>query len=454
MRIHLSSPLKVGEIASALGSRDINIHYKKQIEYITTDTRELIHGDLFIPIKGEHFDGEDFVCKAISLGAYTVSERESAAHIKVPKSTKIISSLANYYRRKKLTPQHIIGITGSVGKTTTKEFLKIICEVKNKTHATTGNFNNTIGLPMTLLSAPKDSEIIVCEMGMNRKGEISELSKTALPTLSIITKIGTAHIGRLGSREAIAEAKLEILDGMSDKKLIAPYGEPLLGEFASLTFSTSEPAADLYLHNHSNIVTAFWGGEKILESVFKPHGKHNAECLCAAIGAALAIGIEPKHIKLGVSLISEENTRQSLFKIGNISILDDAYNSSEDSVKADLKMLFEDNNYKYKSAVLGAVLELGEHSYEIHRRIGCSAAKAGLSNLFLVGEETKAVADGAIGSGFPKENIHYNPDENSLSETALAIKNRCNAGEMILLKGSHRLRLWRLVQELKIIYGE
>lgn len=453
MRIGLGTPLTLSEIASALGASAKKGFEDRIIEHLTTDTRELFEGDLFLPLSSERCDAEQFVPDAIGKGALVISKKEPSAHIKCSEDKEPLKELAKYYRKTKLCPKHTVAITGSVGKTTTKEFLAAICKGFLKVHSTKGNFNNLIGVPLSILSAPKETEMLILELGMNSLGEISELSKTAHPDIAVITKIGSAHIGRLGSRENIAKAKLEIIDGMIGGTLIVPYGEPLLCGYPSVNFSAKDPMSDYYLCKNKDDFSAFYKGEIMFNFDFAPEGEQNLECLSAAVCAASTLGLDHEKIIEGISLISDDNIRQRLVKIKGLYILDDSYNASEESIESAIKMVSGSSDHPRKSAVFGTVLELGEYSETIHERIGALAASGDLFHLYFIGEGADAMARGALNRGFPPERLAVIGGTDYLRRAAELIKSDSVKDELILIKGSHKLGLSGIISELEKIFG-
>lgn len=445
MRIELSVPLSTSEIIEATGakSRDVN---EQIITHISTDSREVMPDDLFVAIKGNNFDGEDYVDTALNRGATPLSTRAKDGVIVVSDTRAALLSLASYYIKKLPYIIYKIAITGSVGKTTTKEFLKVLLSEKYKTHASAGNLNNEIGMPLSVLSAPKDSEVIICEMGMNHTGEISKMAKALEPDIALITNVGTAHIGNLGSRENIARAKLEVLDGMKKGVLIVPSGEPLLrASSPKYTLSIDDKSADFHLSNEDGDIVFYKNKTRVFARKFAFSDEHLLYCLCAAISISALCNLDDEHLNRGISLISHENIRQKIISRQNIDFFVDCYNASEESVLAALKSLFALSGYDKKSAVLGDILELGEHSRNIHYRIGERICDYNLRRLYLFGKESASIRDGAIKGGFPLENIFYNSDATRPDITASQIKENSASGEIILLKGSRGMRLERIL---------
>ena len=257
MRIKLTHPMSLQEIALATNGHITSPYQNKIIHFLSTDSRETCKGDLFVALKGNRFDGENYITEIISKDAYHLSAGGMHNGIKTNDTSTALLLLAKHYKTKFNNLKATIGITGSVGKTTTKEFLKVILSKRYRVHATYKNMNNNVGVPLTVLSMPANTEVLVIEMGMNSPGEISRSSICISPNISIILNVGTSHIGNFGTREKIAKAKLEILDGMDNGTLIVPYGEPLLKSENALTFDKNNENADFYLSdtNGSCLIT-------------------------------------------------------------------------------------------------------------------------------------------------------------------------------------------------------
>ncbi len=451
MRVSLDIPLSIKEVNDAIGGRLSNVPPNIICKAISTDSRYIKRGDLFFALKGEHFNGENFSGAAYSRGAIPITSNKEQNGIYVNDTAKALLRLAKYYKTRLTNLKHTVAITGSVGKTTTKEFLFVLLSGNYKTHKTKENFNNKIGLPLSILSAPSDTEILILEMGMNHHGEISELSKCASPDISVITNIGTAHIGNLGSRENIAMAKFEITDGMNGGYVIIPEGEALLPKRENtITFSTQRKSADIYiyiLYNEGKIQVKHKDAET--EARITPMASHNLECLCAAVAAAFACGIKSESLKTRFSLISRENTRQTIIRLHDFYILSDYYNSSLEAVISALDYMHSLDGFKAKSALIGDILELGSMTKEIHRKIGAECAEKNLKHLYLFGVYSDFIKEGAIGSGMDECCIFVNKDTSRPKITAEKIFKNHIAGEIILFKASHALELGRILELLK-----
>lgn len=449
MRIKLGIPMTLGEIAAATKGRIIN-NASATIKYITTDSREAQKEDLFIPIKGEKFDGENFLLDATVKGCFTLSKKHIESDILVENASAALLDLASFYSKNLPYILYRIGITGSVGKTTTKEFTKVLLSKGYKVHANEGNFNNEIGLPMSLLSAPYDSEILVMEMGMNHLGEIARLSECLSPDMAVITNIGTAHIGNLGSRENIAKAKLEIGCGMNGGSIFVPFEEELLqGEKNRVTLSLSDTKANYCLEEKDSIVSIYENGKKYAEARFAFTEEHLKKCLLFAASIAINCGISPNLLSQGISDISAENIRQNIILLKKRLFYTDFYNASPESITASFDSVQKIEIEASKNLLLGDVLELGKMSKEIHFQIGKSIPEGLFKNLFLFGNFAKFVADGAKSNGFPIERIHINTDLSRPDITASQVLQNSSEGELILMKASRGVRLERVLDYFK-----
>lgn len=446
MRIELGIPMTISEIAK---STDGVIYgdNKRIITHITTDSREVRKNDLFVALKGERFDGECYLPEAILNGAVIMSSRFKDNGIFVSDTKKALLCLASYYLTKLPHIKYKVAITGSVGKTTTKEFLKSILREKYVTCASEGNHNNEIGMPLSVLKAVKNTEAMVCELGMNHEGEISRMSKAFSPNVAIITNIGTSHIGNLGSRKNIAKAKLEVLDGMNDGALLVPINEPLLTENGcATTFGIENCGADFSIKKAGDGRVAVYQNERmILAQNFAFPDEHLLYCLAAAVSAAMLCGVGEEYLKRGILNISDKNLRQNIIKKENIYFYNDCYNASMESIFAACKSVTRLSSHTGRSAVLGEVMELGEHSQEIHRSIGKRLSEFGFDNIYLFGALTRYMRDGAVQSGVKPEKIFFNPDLTRPDITAAQIKANSKSGELILLKASRAVKLERIL---------
>ena len=430
----------------------LNIYNKRDIfvEGLSRDTRTINENEFFIAIKGENFDGNNYVLDALNKGASGVImdaelvDEEIISFgkpiILVKDSVKFLQDMAAYKRSLYDIP--VIAITGSVGKTSTKDIVASVVSQKYNCLKTEGNFNNHIGLPLTILKL-KDHEALVVEMGMNHFHEIEVLSKIAKPTLAVITNVGTAHIGILGSRENILKAKLEILEGLSGK-LIINNDNDLLNKWNS---ENSDYEVITYgINNESNIMAL---NSKYYEEfsefscmnnlvkvpVSGEHFVYNAMC---AIAVGLELGISFEGIQKGIEEFSLSNNRMSLIK-GDYIIIDDTYNANYDSVMSGLKYLNVLSGRKV--AVLGDMLELGEYSIDLHKQIGVQLNNMDIDIIITVGELSKNINDALI----DKVNYHFDNNEDAINY----LNNIKKTDDKILIKASNGMRFKEIVEGIK-----
>ena len=449
MRIRLDIPLSLSAIARAVGGT--LLQNDAIINAVCTDSREVSSGELFVALRGEHTDGNDFVDEVISKGAYALGR--SGASIFVYDTKEAILRLAEEYRSKLPCLRHTVAITGSVGKTTTKELTSRLLSGSYRVHSTYGNFNNDLGIFHTVLSAKKDTEVLVIEMGMNHRGEISRLSRTARPDIALITNVGTAHIGNLGTRAAIAAAKLEITDGMQDGVLLLPYGEPLFDAVEpKCAVSVNGNAGDYRLHVHGEgqgeTVFSFTGINLLLENESVALlGEHLMSALAFALSAADTLGVTADKIRPALASINEAALRQRRIKIGRYDIYDDTYSSSAEAVIAVIKAL-TNRHEGGVSALLGDMLELGRSSARLHRTVGEVAAKCKIRRLYLFGKFAGQIAEGALAGGMSKDCIFINEELACPERTARQIR-ESYGGELLVVKASHAVHAERIYDFLK-----
>lgn len=447
MRIKLGNPMSLGTIAEATCGalkNDKNI----PIKAVTTDSRELQKSDLFIAIKGSNSDGKNYVSEVKKRGGFVLSSSEKFSDILHENSIAALHSFASFYIKTLPYLLYKIGITGSVGKTTTKEFLKILLQDSFVTHASSGNFNNQIGMPMSVLSAEINTQILIAEIGMNRPLEIAALSRILMPDIALITNVGTAHIGNLGSRENIAKAKLEITEGMNDGLLIIPDNEPLLiSDKRQPRFSFTDKNADYFLDSDSlGNICIYKKGRPYSRAKLQINGEPNKKCLLQAAAIAIELGLSKDELSQRMSLISEDNIRQNRFLLGNRHFYTDFYNASRESMLAFIRMACDTRFDGEKNLFIGDILELGDMSDKIHLEIGRAIPVDSFSNLFLFGNHIEAIRRGAIENGFKPERIFVNSDILNHRLSAIQIHQLTNDGSMIFMKGSRAMRLEKILE--------
>lgn len=431
-----------------------------EITSVSTDTRSIKDNSVFIALKGENFDGHDFGAKAQELGAKAViAERAipGAKCIIVDSTARALLQLASYYRRK--FPVPLVGITGSVGKTTTKDMTALVLSEKYNTLRTEGNHNNEIGMPLTLFEMDENTEAAVIEMGMNHAGEISRLSMCCEPTIAAITGIGYSHIENLGSQEAILKAKLEILDGAQylaplvlsmDDKLLSQI-EPRHGRkiiFHSIRKKTADVyASDISSDGKSTFFNVNFNKEKIPVKL-QLLGEHNIKNALSAFCIGLELGVDPEKISQALGRFIPQGIRQNVRSANGMTFIVDCYNAAPDSIKAALSVLSQTvcPDGGKRIAVLSDMKELGKRSRSLHRLVGEYVAASGAQLLYCCGEDSKFYAEGAIKKGMPEDSCFYFESKERMTQ---ALKSSLKPGDAVLFKASRAMKLEETVNALE-----
>lgn len=426
----------------------------KQINNVSIDSRTVDASTLFIAIKGDRFDAHDFVKDVEKSGAAAVMcHREvdcGLPVIYVDDTKKAFVELAKNYR-KSFDGLKVVGLTGSVGKTTTKEMTYEVVSRKYRAIKTEGNLNNDIGLPKTLLRLENDTQAAVIEMGMSAFGEISLLTKTCLPDIGIITNIGVSHIEHLGSRDGILKAKLEILDGM--KK-----GSPLIlngdndklstvknDDYKLIFFGIENENADVRAFDikENGSKTEFFvkAYSKIQKVTIPTVGIHNVYDALAAYTVGLLLELPAEEIAKALENYTPSGMRQRLKEVNGVKIIEDCYNASPDSQRAALNVL-SDMNAGRKIAVLGDMLELGDYSETAHREVGKFAAEKKIDVLYAFGEQSKYIAEEAKKG---VERVLWFDDKAQLAKTLVQ---DVKSGDCVLFKASRGMKLEEIIEKL------
>jgi UDP-N-acetylmuramoyl-tripeptide--D-alanyl-D-alanine ligase len=428
---------------------------------ICTDSRQLSGGDLFLPLIGEHCDGHGFLAAALEAGAAaliaqaghlapasqaSVLAAAAAAHVPlwlVPDTLQAYQELAGLWRLQLAAP--VVAVTGSAGKTTTRELIRSALAPLGPIWASSGNENNDVGVPLTLLGAGPDQAALVVEMGMRGLGEIERLSRCASPDVAVITNIGTAHIGRLGSREAIATAKCEIVAGLRpDGLVVIPAGDPLLDRALARVWSGRVVRVALQGEGHeaaADLVGSLDCQGEILElaGVALPvplEGVHHARNLMLAMAVARELGLEPQRWRpLQVDLPGGRSRR--LHQNG-VLVLDETYNASPEAVLAALELLAQQPGRRF--AVLGTMLELGEQSLALHRSVAERARQLDLDGLVIVDQGEEGAAMIAAATGLSRLRQVDCPEA-----AAEPLLQWLQPGDVLLLKASRGVALERLI---------
>ena len=427
-----------------------------RISSVSTDTRTIEKGALFVAVRGERFDGNDFIEAAAENGAAAaVSEREFGSVkteipvIYVKDSRDAQLALARDYRDR--FPLKLCGVTGSVGKTSTKDMIYAVLSSKLRTLKTEGNFNNDIGLPKTLFGLSKELDAAVIEMGMDDRGQISKLSKASHPDCAVITNIGYCHIENLKTRENILAAKLEILDGMSDSAPLIVYGgdeylstvnPEKTGGRRIIRYGFSEEfdvyAKDVEHAENGEKFNVFYGGNSYAAEV-PERGEHHILNALAAFCAGLEFGLSPAEIIPAFMNYKSSGMRQKIEQRGEVTVILDCYNASPTSMGSALGVLKGMSGGR-KIAVLGDMLELGEHSKMLHEELADFSEHADF--FFLYGREMKALRDALL-----KREIPVFHSENKAELTELLLEN-IKRGDVVLFKGSRGMKMEEIADKI------
>ena len=423
---------------------------------ICTDSRRLGSGDFFVPLVGERFDGHDFLVQLPARGAqgavvcrnWQQPLPPGLLHWRVDDTLAAYQQLALLHRRQ--LGRSLVAVTGSAGKTTTRELIRAALAPLGAIQASEGNNNNDVGVPLTVLGASPDTAALVIEMGMRGPGEISRLSHCAEPDIAVITNIGTAHIGRLGSREAIAAAKCEITAGLDPKGLVViPAGDPLLEKALASVWAGRVLRVRLHddagldsgsgANANADLIGVIQGERLLVEGVSLPlplEGRHNARNLLLAIAVARHLGVALEALAdLKVAVPGGRNRR---LQQGGLTLLDETYNASPEAVLAALDLLATQPGRRF--AVLGTMLELGERSLDLHRQVAARAAELRLDGLVLVDGSAEGQAMAEAAASMKRLALVSTPEAASAPLTQWL-----QAGDVLLLKASRGVALERLM---------
>lgn len=455
-------PMTIQELADATGATLLGegIAPDQTITGVETDSRAVHPGDLFVALPGEKTDGHKFISGALEAGAVACLTQQAPekplpgkCYLLVEDTMAAIGQAAKAYKAK--FPIPVIGITGSVGKTTTKDMVAAVLGQKYQVLKTEGNFNNELGLPLTLFRLNRQHEICVLEMGMNHFGEISYLVHLAPPDVAVITNIGDAHIENLGSRQGILKAKSEIFETMDptglavlngDDPLLRPLAEELPTQTVLCGADHQPPYEALEIHSQ--------GAKGLQLTVKTPHatfpvtvpapGEHMIYPVLMACAIGERFGLTPEQMQAGVASFVPTKMRMNVLHQGDLTILDDGYNANPQSMKAALEILSQTEG-TYRAAVLGDMFELGELGPELHRSMGEWAASLGnIDGLLAVGDLAWNIYDAARENGM--EGVFYAKDR----ATAKALlPNFIRPGGVILVKASRGMAFEEITREIQ-----
>ena len=457
--------MTVGEIVDASHASLVRGEPARSVEGVSTDSRLVLPGELFVALAGESLDGHDFVDQAIARGAVAVLVGEAkrkpeypgeAAVLSVRETLRALGDIAASYRSRFSLP--FVAITGSNGKTTTKEMTAHVLSTRGTVVRARKSFNNFIGVPLTLFDAVPGAVAVVLEMGTNAPGEIGRLCDIARPQIGVITNIGATHLEGLKSVEGVAKAKAEMLyalgrdalailnaDDEWSRKIRTGYNGKIV------TFGTSE-GADIFARDIEDNATGLsFVTNEYVRVQLKVRGRHNVHNALAAIAVSRRLGMDMKDIALALADFPGVPMRMEVVRFGGVTVINDAYNANPRSMSAAL----DDFAGHYATTgtrhfICGDMLELGEHSAEFHRQLGRRIAECRIDRLWLLGTEVNETRAAAVDAGFAPRSVFLADDYPALEKAFLA---DVGEGDVVLVKGSRRMRLERLVEALRARAG-
>ena len=449
--------MSLKEIAAACGGHYYGDESKlnKRVSGVAIDSRKIEEGYLFIPIKGARVDGHTFISQVMEKGALcTLSEKplgdEADTYILVDSCEQALKDLAEHYR--KALGIKVVGITGSVGKTSTKEMIASVLSQKYNVLKTAGNFNNEIGLPLTIFNIREEHEVAVLEMGISDFGEMHRLAKMARPDICVITNIGLCHLENLVDRDGILKAKTEmfdfaapdakyILNGDDDKLITVKEWEGCNPIYFGLSTELSAFAEDIHSLSLKGTSCTICLGDNAFQVTIPIPGHHMVYNALAGALAGRELGLNGEEIKAGIEALVPVTGRNNMIETDNFFIIDDCYNANPISTKASLDVLATADTRKV--AILGDMFELGENEKELHYGVGQHAAEKGIDLCICIGALSKNTAEGAINNKCSV--LHFERKADFLAQADSVLKK----GDTILVKASHGMEFPEIVEKLQ-----
>jgi UDP-N-acetylmuramoyl-tripeptide--D-alanyl-D-alanine ligase len=444
------------EIAVLAGSKLKPENSNVRVERVSTDSRTLKQGELFVALRGENFDGHQFVEAAARAGAagaivehdWDSRVPENFVLICVEDTLRAYQTLAANYR--KSLALKVVAITGSNGKTSTKDFAAAVLGRRFRVTKTEGNFNNHVGLPRSMLEATSHDEVAVWEIGMNHPGEVAALAKLAVPDVAIITNIGIAHIEFMGSRDVIAKEKGALAEAVPAQGIVIlnaddPFSESIAERTCAKVILAGTTAGTI---RASAIVQSAEGSDfTILEGAHRCRaqlpvpGLHMVQNAMLAVAVGRAFGLSLEESAAGLAAAQLAKARLQIKQVRGVQFIDDSYNANPDSMKAALRTLVELDADGKRIAVLGEMRELGDESARGHREVGETAAELGVDQLVAIGEMGAVLAEGARSAGLKKTCAVA-----STSEAAQLLREIAAPGDLVLIKGSRAARIEEVIE--------
>ena len=442
-------PFTLAEIAAACGGKSVGSEEMKSatVTSVERDSRQIQDGSLFLAIKGGRVDGHDYIQKCYDSGAVCVICEQAPAnapkpYILVPSTLDAVKQIGRAYREKFDIP--VVGVSGSVGKTSTKEMLYAVLSQKYKTHKTQGNLNNELGVPLTLLSMPEDAEAAVIEMGISGFGEMSRLAQMVQPTICVLTVIGCCHLENLGDRDGVLKAKTEmfayaregaefILGGDDDKLAAVTQVQGKSPIFFGLDKKNRFYAENIENNGEGGVRCTLCFDGKRLDVTIPAIGSYMVSNALAAVAAGSLLGLSDEQLKNGVEAYQTVGRRAHVINTASLRIIDDCYNANPTSVKASLDTL---NNFGGRRvAILGDMKELGANELALHFDTGVYAKELGIDRILSVGPLSKELAHGA-------DDLWFESIDALLTELAKLLQK----GDTVLVKASHSMQFERITE--------
>ena len=438
------------------------------INSLCTDSREVDESTAFFALVGERVNGHDYIPAAIAAGCRCVISQEpiapetvgaNVAVIAVKDSEMALSYMASAQLESRTYP--VVAVTGSVGKTTTKDMIAAVMGERKKTYVSQGNHNSVIGMPLSAMEIPEDCECAILEMGMSDFGEIERMSLVAEPDIAVITNIGTSHMEALGDRRGICRAKLEVLCGLKKGGYLILNGdEPLLSNIGGRSYHTlyvslKRQDADFFAQN-IRVELSGTRFDVVHKGVTYPDfyipvcGRHNVWAALYAFAVATLQGLSPEDIKKGFHNFQTANMRQEILDLSGVTLIEDCYNAAPESMRAAIDVLSECAfGAGRRIAVLGDMLELGRESILLHRSVGEHLQAKGIDLLVAVGNGGVEIAQGAVEAGMSPSKVMLFIDRDNIESITQCLTDRISTGDTLLFKASRGVRLERVVNALR-----
>ncbi|MCD7892300.1 MAG: UDP-N-acetylmuramoyl-tripeptide--D-alanyl-D-alanine ligase [Erysipelotrichaceae bacterium] len=442
----------VKEILEATNGKLLSGNMNDDIKGFTQDSRQVKEGNMYIPLIGENADGHDYIRHAFINGASATLTMHDINYpsknvILVDDTLKALGDMARYLRSHRKVK--VVGITGSVGKTSTKDMIYSVVKEKYKTLKTLGNYNNHIGLPLTILRY-QDEEVMILEMGMNHLGEIHYLTEIAQPDIAAITNVGSAHIGEVGSRENILKAKMEIVDGLNDGILVINDDNDMLHTVEQKDYKLirigENNRCDLKAYDIDLRISDSYFKIDVNDQTYRVHvpvaGEHFIYNALIAIAIGLSLDIDMDLCIQGIEHFELTKNRMDILELNDITVIDGTYNANLDSMKSSLDVLSQYPNRKI--AILADMLELGNYEQKLHEEVGYKVVESDVDILLCVGRASKYIIDAANEKGI-KNAYHFKSNQNLIQ----FLDEILEKDDVILVKGSNGMHLKEVIEFLK-----